>query len=55
MNKLWSEHPDFVENMLREFDEVVAQNPIHTTEEEKKASWERFKARMREEYGEDYI
>lgn len=54
-NKLWNEYPDLVENMMREFDEVAARNPIHTTEEEKQASWERFVARMRKEYGEDFI
>jgi len=54
-NRLWNEHPDLEENMMREFWDVVAKNPIHLTEEETQASLERFKAKMREKYGEDFI
>jgi hypothetical protein len=54
-NKLWNEYPEYAESMMREFEEVATQSGYHVTEEESRASFERFKARMREEYGEDFI
>lgn len=54
-NRLWNEHPDLADNMMREFYEVAAKNPVRLTEEEIRSSWERFQARMREKYGEGFI
>ena len=54
-NKLWDEYPEFAERMMQEFDDVVLQADTHVTEEEKLASWERMKARLRAEFGEDFI
>ena len=54
-NGLWNEHPDLADNMMREAHEIAAKNPIHFTEEETRASWERFKAMVREKHGEDFI
>ena len=47
--KLWNEYPEFVENMMREFEEKAASVDLHITEEEIKASWKRFEARMKAE------
>ena len=54
-NKLWDEYPEFAERMMQEFDDVVLQADTHVTEEEKLASCERMKARLRAEFGEDFI
>jgi len=54
-NRLWNELPDLADNMMREFYEVAATNPVHLSEEEIRASWERFKTMMREKYGEEFI
>ena len=54
-NKLWDEYPEFAERMMQEFDDVVLQADTRVTEEEKLASWERMKARLRAEFGEDFI
>lgn len=54
-NRLWNEHLDFADNMMREAHAVAAKNPIHFTEGEIQESLARFKARMREEHGEDFI
>lgn len=47
--KLWNEYPEFVENMMREFEEKAASVDLHITEEEIKASWKRFEERMKAE------
>ena len=47
--KLWNKHPEFVENMMREFEEKAASVDLHIAEEEIKASWKRFEARMKAE------
>ena len=47
--KLWNEYPEFVENMMREFEEKAASVDIHITEEEIRASWKRFEERMKAE------
>lgn len=54
-DKLWSTYPTYGENLLNEFDCIVAQSSYHPTEEETKASWERMKVRLRAAYGEDFI
>lgn len=47
--KLWNEHPEFLEHMMREFEEKAASVDRHITEEEIKASWKRFEERMKAE------
>ncbi len=54
-NKLWNEYPEYAASMMREFEEIAVHSGYHVTEDETRASFERFKARMREEYGENFI
>ena len=51
-NKLWDEHPDLADHMMKEFYEVAANNMLHFTEADRQAGLERLKARIREERGE---
>lgn len=54
-NRIWNEHLDFADNMMLEFQETVEKNLPHLTKEEIQESFDRFKARMRDEFGEDFI
>ena len=47
--RLWESYPELVENMMRDFEETVAQSDIRISDEDARASWGRFVERMKEQ------